>query len=291
MRPSANKLVATVLFAVSSVLSTPSMAPAGEVIYLLTATNELLRADTDDPGSTLSSVPITGLAEGESVLGIDFRDAGGDELLYLLGSSNRLYVMPNPEEGKAVAVGTTFSPGLRGSEFGFDVDPQTDQIRVVSDENQSFDLDPASGQVIGAIWSDVYIDAYAVVEPSLVGAAYAHRSGGSVRSQIFMIDAGLDLLVSPDGRVRGEVTGIGPLGLDAADMLGFDISSVSGLAYAGLDVGGRISLYSIDLETGRASVLGDFGPGTRVRAMSISGQPVPVPVVRMSWGELKGSYR
>ena len=289
MRPSANKLVATVVLVVSSVLSTPSMAPAGEDIYLLTATNELLRADTDDPGSTLSSVSITGLAEGESVLGIDFRSAGGDELLYLLGSSSRLYVMPNLEEGKAVAVGTTFSPRMRGSEFGFDVDPRTDQIRVVSDENQSFDLDPASGQVIGPLWSEVYVDG--VGEPSLVGAAYAHRNEGSIASQIFMIDAGLDLLVSPDGRANGEVTGIGPLGIDVADMLGFDISSVSGLAYAGLDVGGQVGLYSIDLETGRASALGDFGPGAQVRAMSISSRPVPVPVVRKSWGGLKASYR
>ena len=58
------------------------------IIYGVTATNNLVSFSSTNPGTFLINRPITGLQEGETVLGIDFRPANGQ--LYALGSSNRL---------------------------------------------------------------------------------------------------------------------------------------------------------------------------------------------------------
>src|SRR5947209_8692354 len=52
----------------------------------VTTASTLIRFDTASPSTIVSSVPITGLAGGETVLGIDFRPATGQ--LYALGSTS-----------------------------------------------------------------------------------------------------------------------------------------------------------------------------------------------------------
>lgn len=83
MRPWIAKLI------VASSAAFAAAAPA-ETLYGLTAGDSLARFDSASPGLTTTSY-ITGLAVGESLLGIDFRPADGK--LYGMGSSNRLYTI------------------------------------------------------------------------------------------------------------------------------------------------------------------------------------------------------
>src|SRR4030095_14815219 len=84
---------------------------------------------------------------GENVLGIDFRPATGE--LYGLGSTSRLYRI-GIANGAAVQVGAgPFSPLLSGTDFGFDFNPQSDRIRVVSDAEQNLRLNPDNGTIAG----------------------------------------------------------------------------------------------------------------------------------------------
>src|SRR5690348_6559563 len=86
-------------------------------LLALSTDNQLLAFDSSTPGTVQSTVPITGLQTGESILGIDFRPAAGQ--LYGLGSSNRLYTI-DPTTGAATQVGTgTFAVPLSGTAFGF----------------------------------------------------------------------------------------------------------------------------------------------------------------------------
>ena len=79
------------LFARILFLSLTSLALAAPVsaftIYGVTSTNTLISFDSATPGTINSSLSITGLQPGESILGIDFRPATGQ--LYGLGSTSR----------------------------------------------------------------------------------------------------------------------------------------------------------------------------------------------------------
>src|SRR6187200_1617188 len=100
-----------------------------ELIYGVTTTNLLVSFNSGAPGTILSSVAITGLQAGETILGIDFRPA--TKQLYGLGSTSRLYTI-NLSTGAATAVGPPFTPALSGTAFGVDFNPTVDRIRITS---------------------------------------------------------------------------------------------------------------------------------------------------------------
>jgi hypothetical protein len=65
---------------------------------------------------------------------------------------------------------------------------------------------------------------------------------------------------------------IGPLGIDAGTVLGFDVRSVGGneTALAAIDVAGVSSLYNINLTTGRASLVGQIGDGRSIQGLALT---------------------
>src|SRR4030095_15839230 len=107
---------------------------------------------------------------GENVLGIDFRPATGE--LYGLGSTSRLYRI-DIANGAAVQVGAgPFSPLLSGTDFGFDFNPQSDRIRVVSDAEQNLRLNPDT--------LATFVDAALNPAGNVVAAAYTNNFAGAV---------------------------------------------------------------------------------------------------------------
>ena len=133
--------------------TTPSVGATGTVtcagfnydpvrIYGITTTNQLVRFAGNTPGTVLSTIAITGLQGGESILAIDVRPA--TQALYALGSTSRLYVI-NPSTGAATQVGSAGAFTLSGTSFGMDFNPVVDRIRVVSDTEQNLRLNPNDG--------------------------------------------------------------------------------------------------------------------------------------------------
>ena len=102
-----SKIVGAVLaLALASLVFGAGRAEA-ELLTGLTSTGNLVTFDSATPGTIASSVAITGLQAGETLLGIDRRPANG--LLYGLGSTSRLYTI-NTTTGLATAVGARRSP-------------------------------------------------------------------------------------------------------------------------------------------------------------------------------------
>jgi len=66
------------------------------------------------------------------------------------------------------------------------------------------------------------------------------------------------------------VTTIGAIGVNAADFGGLDIQPFSNIAFAALRVGSVSNLYSVNLTTGAATLIGVIGNGTN----TIDGIPV-----------------
>lgn len=122
--------------------------PASAAVIALSGNGtSLLRFAANTPGAT-TSVAITGVTLGESLVGIDFRPATGQ--LYALGinptADNGTLYRIDPQLGTATAIGTAGSIAYVGADgttavdlpdpatvgYGFDFNPTVDRIRVTT---------------------------------------------------------------------------------------------------------------------------------------------------------------
>lgn len=218
--------------------------PTDPVAYAVTSDDKLIVFNPGNPG-TPDPKTISGLAGGETVLGIDFRPATGQ--LFALGSTSRLYVL-NTSSGAATAVGVApFATLLNGTNFGFDFNPTVDRVRIVSNTGQNLRVNPNDG-LIAAVDGNL-----SGTTPFVTGAAYTNNFAGATSTVLYDIDTQSNRLVKQDPPNNGTLVDVGPLGVTATAANGFDIGGKSGMAYALLNVGGTTRVYSINLTTGAAT--------------------------------------
>lgn len=258
--------------AIAAFLAIPCTALAGTV-YGITESQTLVTWDTSSPGTIQGGIAISGLMNNEQIRGIDFRPATGE--LYALGSFSNLYTV-NVSTGQATNVGGgQFSPGMNGSTFGFDFNPTIDRIRVVSDADQNLVLNPNTGsstQVTSLFYGPG--DMNEGMDPNVVGSAYTNSFPGATTSQLYGIDTGLDVLVR-QANSAGTLETVGSLGVDLTDVAGFDIDGSNNIAYATVQDAtlARSTFWTIDLNTGEASFVGEIGGGAFITSMAV----VPTP--------------
>ncbi|HEX6625859.1 MAG TPA: DUF4394 domain-containing protein, partial [Pyrinomonadaceae bacterium] len=263
-------------------------SPAAPVtIFAVTTTNNLLSFSSATPGTISSTTPITGLAPGESVVGLDVRPAtrqlyGLVQRAFAENTPPLRLVIINPTTGAATAVGTFFGPATSGISFGFDFNPTVDRIRITSDTDTNLRVHPDTGAVAATDGALAYAaaDANAGQNPNVVGSAYTNNFAGATTTTLYDIDSNLDILVTQNPPNNGTLNTVGALGVDASSLAGFDIATFSGTAFAGLNTGGAESgLYTINLTTGAATLVGQIGPsGTgTVRGLTV-GNPFPNPI-------------
>ncbi|MBB5351686.1 hypothetical protein HNR46_001925 [Haloferula luteola] len=211
--------------------------------------------DSSSPGiASGAPVTISGLGSGESLLGIDFRPATGQ--LFGLGSSGSLYTL-NLSSGVASQVGSGFGSALSATSYGFDFNPVIDRIRIVGDDDSNTVGHPDLGTA--TIVTSVFYDSGDVnfgANPNVVHHAYTNSfSPAPSSTQLYAIDTALDILVA-QANSAGTLTTIGSLGIDAMDLGGFDIAP-DGTAYAAFSNGLVTTLYTLDLTTGSATMIGN----------------------------------
>ena len=253
-------------------------------IFAVTAANNLISFNAATPGTIASTVAITGLQQGETITGIDFRPRNNQ--LYAVGSTSRVYTI-NTTSGAATAIGTAaFTPALNGNAFGVDFNPVPDRIRLVSDGEQNLRLHPDTGAVAGTDTALAYNtgDANASANPNIVGAAYTNNFNAPATTTLYGIDSNLDILVrqgsvggAPDSPNNGRLNTIGPLGVNTTDQVGFDIQAPNDVAYASLTTQGATSssIYAINVNTGAAQLIGAIGGNAIVRDIAIPVTFVP----------------
>jgi hypothetical protein len=237
-------------------------------IYGIVAENQLISFDAATPGTVSAPIALTGLAGGEAVIGIDFRPATG--VLYGLVTSggNIRIVTINTTTGATTAVGGTFA--LSGSVAGFDFNPVADRIRVVTNNDANLRIHPDTG----AVTVDTNLNPG---NPNVHAVAYSNNVAGAATTTLYGIDVSTDMLVIQNPPNNGTLTNVGLLGVDeAASNPGFDISSC-GVAYADLRVfnGNAFvtSLYTINLATGAATLVGAIGSGLNLRGIAVAAAP------------------
>jgi hypothetical protein len=258
------------------------IAPA--TIFAVDTAKHLISFDSATPG-TVVSVDITGFfaPATETIRGIDFRPATGE--LYALGINSpgnagdpdegRIYKL-NTSTGVLTQVGNSaFKSDLQdGNDYGFDINPVVDRIRIVTDRDDNLRVNPNTGALAG---TDT--DLTAGANPSIVGAAYDRNFEGTAQTTLYGINnqddslvriGGIDGSPSPNG---GVATSVGSLGVAFTDFkVGFDIESRTGTAYAVIrpTATGLTSLYTIDLTTGAATLVGAVGTNPALHGMSVA---------------------
>ena len=227
----------------------------------------------------LNSVPISNLAAGERIVGIDFRPA--NNRLYGLGSTGQLYLI-NEITGAGIRIGTPITPALTGTEFGFDFNPTVDRIRVVSDTGQNLRLHPDTGAVVSVDGSLAYAagDANAGRTPGVSGAAYTNPDNDpATGTTLFDIDTALDVVAVQNPPNDGTLNTLVPLGLDAASV-GFDIG-FSGF-YASIQAAGATGSVLVQMSGPTRTTQGIIGGGEIVPSIAVSlGAPFSPPAERV----------
>jgi hypothetical protein len=245
----------------------PTPSKINTTFYALAAGVALDKFSVDDVQNIASSATITGLQAGERILAIDFRPATGQ--LYGLSSSSRLYVI-NPQTGAARAIGAEpFSPLLSGDIAGFDFNPTVDRIRVVTSTGQNLRLNPETGAVAA---EDGTING----QPGamLAGAAYDTNEAGAATTTLYDIDLVSQKLFKQMPPNDGTLVEVGPLGKNITGEGGFDISAKDGLALGLFEVDTKPTLFSVNLTTGKATILAIFDKERRYTGIAIPTNPV-----------------
>ena len=255
------------------VVAAPSADAA--IAYALTDNNRLLRFDTATPGVLTGVAPISGRVNGEDLIGIDFRPS--NLVMYAVGEFGNLYTI-NPTTAAATLNGALAADpadpsnpfaGLQGSRWGFDFNPQADRLRITSDTGQNLRVNVTDRLT--------FTDTNITSPGAIVGAAYTNNFAGATSTTLYGIDSAatghrlVQFVGSPND---GNITGVGPLGINNSSLVGFDILSVGGQgdqAFAALqnESLGVSELYSINLSTGTATLIGTIGGGDLIDGFTV----------------------
>lgn len=261
-----------ILAATAAMLLAPVSMARAEQIAGLTFDGRIVTFDSSTPMTISSSFAISGLAAGDSLIGIDLRPANA--LLYGVAQSGRVYTLTTSGIASLVS---TLSVLPAGSRFGYDFNPMADRLRIIGDADQNLAAnvtDGATTSQTGITRTGGAID--------IVGSAYTNSFvGGPVPAStvLYGIDSVQDALVVTAGPGGGVYTNVGALGvgLTNANQVGFDISGATGVAYLSIDS----AFYALNLTTGATRFIDTIGSGPLIGFTATGTVPEPA-----TWGML-----
>lgn len=237
---------------------------AQTLIGLVQGTNTLVRFTSAAPGTLAGTLPVTGLLAGDTLKSIDFRPANGALYAIATDASNaqvRAYTI-DMTTGAATAVGLATLP-TAGALWGMSFNPTVDRIRLVNDQDENGRIVPDTGVLAG---DDTNLTPGTVTVDAV---AYDNQFAGATTTTLFALNQATNSLAliggvggAPSPNL-GVVTDVGPLGVTfAGSPTGFDIA-VNGTAFAALrPASGAQALYTLNLTSGAATLVGSIGDGT-----------------------------
>ena len=277
LRGPASALCLTLAALATAAFAAP--ASAEPAVGIVDHTKILVHFDTANPSRFISAAPISGVGQLEQLEDVDFRwhpngalspvpPSGLFAISVLAGLEYKLRLWTvDSETGVATAVGSPFGVVPGGNNFGIDFNPTADRIRGVNDFDANFRVNPDNGARADSPTADVTLNpagmkvsslAYDRVDipiPPSVSANTTAYAIGSNPSDLFTI-GGINSSPSPNG---GTLSNAKPLGvtITPGSPIGFDIAP-GGTAYASLVVGSQPGLYSVNLSTGAATLVGNL---------------------------------
>ena len=250
----------------------------GDLLYALTTGNNLISFASGQPEIIRSIVPVTGIGAGQVLSGLDFRPATGE--LYGIGYNTmngeaRLYTI-NPASGAATAIGmapVTLAPGM-GS-IGFDFNPTVDRIRVTGSNNTNYRMHPVTGALAATDGMLAFAagDVNALADPSVGAVAYTNSFNGTTTTTLYNYDDMLNVFTTQAPPNNGTLNTLGMSGIivnttdPSTDLdIYYDAATAQNRAYFSANPDATLSdnLYSVNLTTGAATLVGSIGFGIAV---------------------------
>ncbi|MCI1189069.1 DUF4394 domain-containing protein [Hymenobacter sp. DH14] len=283
-------------------LGLSAAAAQAQTVYGLVSTagavSSLATFQATAPGTFTATVPITGLATGQTLVGLDTRPNTGQ--LFALGytatgTQAQLYTL-NPTTGALTTVGgaITLNLGTVLNRIGFDFNPTVDRIRVTGSNNSNFRLNPNNGAVAATDTNLAYAttDANAAQTPGVGAVAYGNSFIGATTTVLYDIDEANSRYTTQDPPNNGTLNSRTALTVNTATALAtdldiyFDPTARTNGAYLTIATGTTAApttqLYTLDFITGaNMTAVGTVGPaGTLVTdiAFAIS-RPATLPAI------------
>ena len=227
----------------TAALAAPAVGLVGGTTLVMFDTETLAVSGTMD---------VTGV---DGLAGIDVRPA--DKLLYGVSLAGEVVTVDTATG--AATVKSTLSEKLSSYEGAIvDFNPMADRLRLMGTDgtNHRVNVDDGMVTVDGSL---AYIagDMHEGETPAIVAASYINSIGKPEATGMFDIDATIGALIKQAPPNDGTLAAIGKLGIDSVDNYAFDISSTEDLVNTAYLVAGA-SLYTVDLETGVATSVGEI---------------------------------
>lgn len=252
----------------SSNLEAPE-EPGVPLVFAIRGGSELVRFSPDTPAAVARVGAISGLAGGETILGIDFRPADG--LLYALTSSSRVLIVD-----PATAIATPIQPvtgdgtALTALRYGLDFNPAANALRIIGDDGLNLRV-PSAALVspAPAVPVNAIVDGRMGYLRGVTAAAYTNPESGSATS-LFVIETDTDTVYTQEANA-GRLTRVGSLGVDASAISGYDIyqAGLFNEHYALLTTVDGTAIYTINPLTGAATVLSQPLPADDYRGLVV----------------------
>jgi hypothetical protein len=237
-------------------------AEAANVVALIS--NDTLAWVDTESGTVTGKTYVTGV--GGRLLGIDVRPSDG-KLYGLFEDGTVATIDPS---GNATRIETLKMVPAAGTHVTVDFNPVADAMRVMASDGTNLRTKIAGGAVAEdkphAFASD---DMHASETPAIIAGAYTNSYKGTEKTALYNIDSTIAGLIRQDPPNDGTLKAVGKLGFALEKSIGFDIlADGNGGNEAWLMSGA--TLYSVDLETGKATAVGTVGNiGGAVRDIAI----------------------
>jgi hypothetical protein len=277
-------------------------APVGP---FATGQQGLVAIDAGTGFAPFINTPITGVAAGQTLVGIDFRPSNGQ--LYALGYNAATTTVQLYTLNMATSVATpvpgpgafTLNLGTATDRIGFDFNPTVDLIRVVSTNDADVRLNPNTGALAGTDGALNYAGG-SPANPGVGSVAYTNSFVGSTTTTLYDYDelnltAGTNILSIQNPPNSGTLTAQQPVtfnGFPTSVVRAIDIdiyynpdTQQNQAFLTEVNNSGGTNFYSLDLSTGAATRRGNTVPaGTPFEIRDIAAAPAAALVGQLAYG-------
>ncbi len=267
-------------------------ALTGQLAFGLSG-NNLITFDTQNPNYIRNSNAITGITAGQTIVGMDFRPA--NNMLYALGynSTNndaQLYTLNKTTAAATIVNATPIAITLGTVSVGFDFNPTVDRIRVVSNNDMNYRLEPVTGTISATDMNINFAstDVNTGVNASVGTVAYTNSYSTATTTTLYNYEESLNVLTTQAPPNNGTLNTIGNSGImvntsdPSVDMdIYYDAMSMTNMAYlaANTNTATIDQLYSINLTSGMTTLIGKIGFGIPVKDIAIETMPLSTGIL------------